>query len=169
MTTRHMGFTARLGILVIALVLAFATVALAHAESSGSDGRRLTSHKAFVTESALLKGLGAGALFPFIDSTPRQIRSAHIAVTDATDDCSAGGGGPSNIVILVGQAGVALESVLTSATNTGIGSESQCVFHVTVRAGRNGLPEKITDIVVVNGGSSALTAFNTVTASATVK
>jgi hypothetical protein len=43
------------------------------------------------------------------------------------------------------------------------------VFHLTVRPGRGAVPDKVTDIVVVNGGGSALTGYNTVTASAIVK
>jgi hypothetical protein len=42
----------------------------------------------------------------------------------------------------------------------------QCVFHVTVTAGADGVSDTVTDIVVVNGVSSRLTGINTVTASA---
>ncbi len=35
-----------------------------------------------ISESALLAGLAPGALFPFIDTTPRNIVSAHVAITD---------------------------------------------------------------------------------------
>jgi hypothetical protein len=42
----------------------------------------------------------------------------------------------------------------------------QCVFHVTVTAGADGVSDTVTDSVVVNGGSSRLTGINTVTASA---
>jgi hypothetical protein len=171
MTARREPRAARVGILAIVLLLASASIAWAH-ETPSADGATpaaIATDHGFVSESAMLKGLGAGALYPFIDSTPRRIVRAHIAVTDSTNDCSAGGGAPDNVVILVGEAGVALKSVLTKATNTGIGSNDQCVFHVTVRPGHKGVPNPITDIVVVNDGSAALTGYNTVTASAIVK
>jgi hypothetical protein len=123
-----------------------------------------------ISESALLTGLGAGAAFPFIDTTPRPIVRAHIAVTDATTTCAAGGTAPANIQVLVGQAGVSLVNVMTASTNTGISTTpGQCVFHVTVRPGVGGVAEKITDIVIVNGGAAPLTGINTATASATVQ
>ncbi len=88
-----------------------------------------------ISESALLSGLAPGALFPFIDTTPNSIVSAHIAITDATTTCAAGAAPPANIQILAGQAGGQLVSVMTAATNTGIVSATQCVFHVTVTPG----------------------------------
>ena len=124
----------------------------------------------FIAESSLLAGLAPGAVFPFIDTTPHQIAQAHIAITDSTSDCHAGAAPPDNIKILVGQAGVALVSVMDKTTNTGISTTpSQCVFHVTINAGQAGVPGTVTDIVVLNGGSAALTGINTVTASATVR
>lgn len=125
----------------------------------------------FIASSSLLAGLAPGAVFPFIDTTPHTISQAHIAITDATASC--GGSqptAPSNVQILVGQAGVALVPVISGATNTGISTTpGQCVFHVTVTAGQGGVPNTVTDIVVLNGGSSPLTGVNTVTASATVR
>ena len=122
-----------------------------------------------ISESAILTGLGAGAAFPFIDTTPRPIVRAHIA-TDATTSCAAGAAAPTNVQVLVGQAGVALVNVMTAGTNTGISTTpGQCVFHVTVRPGVGGVAEKITDIVVVNGGAAPLTGINTATVSATVQ
>ena len=60
--------------------------------------------------------------------------------------------------------------MLFRSTNTGISTTpGQCVFHVTINAGQAGVPNTVTDIVVLNGGSSALTGINTVTASATVR
>ncbi len=113
----------------------------------------------FIAESSLLAGLAPGAVFPFIDTTPYKIAQAHIAITDSTSDCHAGAAPPDNIKILVGQAGVALVPVMDKSTNTGISTTpGQCVFHVTIN-----------DIVVLNGGSAALTGINTVTASATVR
>jgi hypothetical protein len=72
--------------------------------------------------------------------------------------------------VLVGQAGVALSPpVMTAATNTGIGSPAQCVFHVTVVRGQGDVPATVTDIVVVNTGGAALTGINTITVSAEVR
>jgi len=122
-----------------------------------------------ITASSLLTSLAPGAAFPFIDTTPHRILRAHIAITDATTNCAAGAAPPSNMKVVVGQAGVALVSVMEAATNTGISTTpGQCVFHVTVAAGTDGVPDTVTDIVIINGGSSPLTGINTVTASATV-
>src|SRR5713226_8623512 len=124
----------------------------------------------FIAESSLLAGLAPGAVFPFIDTTPHKIAQAHIAITDSSSDCHPGSAPPDNIKILVGQAGVALVSVMDKTTNTGISTTpGQCVFHVTINAGQAGVPNTVTDIVVLNGGSAALTGINTVTASATVR
>ena len=124
----------------------------------------------FIAESSLLVGLAPGAVFPFIDTTPHRIAQAHIAITDSTSDCHAGAAPPDNIKVLVGQAGVALVPVMDKSTNTGIfTTPGQCVFHVTINAGQAGVPNNVTDIVVLNGGSSALSGINTVTASATVR
>lgn len=131
--------------------------------ATGSDDVQL------ISESEILSGLAAGALYPFIDSTPNKIKRAHIAITDATTTCGgAGATAPTSIVVLVGQAGGTLVSVMTAATNTGIGSPAQCVFHVTVTPSSIGTTP-ITDIVVVNVGGGALTGINTVTATAEVR
>jgi hypothetical protein len=122
-----------------------------------------------ISQSSLLAGLAPGALFPFIDTTPHSISLAHIAITDATSTCGAGAAAPANIQILAGVAGGALANVMTAATNTGIGSSTQCVFHVTIRPDHDGVPARVTDIVVVNSNASAaLTGVNTITASAQV-
>jgi hypothetical protein len=133
-------------------------------------GCKRNSNFQLISESALLSGLAPGALFPFIDTTPNSIVSAHIAITDATTTCEPGAAPPANIQILVGQAGGLLVNVMTAATNTGIGTTAtQCVFHVTVTPGSGGVPETVTDIVVVNtNASAALTGVNTITASAEV-
>jgi len=91
--------------------------------------------------------------------------------TDATSQCSAGGPGPANITVLVGNAGVVPPNLVpVNFHNLGIGSTTQCVFHETITAGKGGIPDTVTDIVVVNGNkSAALTGINTVTASATVR
>ena len=145
--------------LVIALVLFFPT----------ANRAEIPPSRQLISGSSLLSGLAPGALFPFIDSTPNSISRAHIAITDATSSCSAGSAAPANIQVLAGVAGGELVNVTTAATNTGIGSAMQCVFHVTVSPGTGGAPARITDIVVVNGGSAALTGVNTVTVSALVQ
>jgi len=121
-----------------------------------------------IVESEILSGLGAGALYPFVDTTPNSITSAHIAITDATESCVAGASAPQSIHVLVGVAGGTLADVMTAATNTGIGSSAQCVFHVTIVPSQNGVPTQVTDIVIQNAGESALTGLNTVTVSAEV-
>src|SRR3989442_10641656 len=145
----------------LALVL---TLPTHHAAAQGDDVQ-------LIAASSLLAGLAPGAAFPFTDTTPPTIARAHVAITDATPSCGgANPAAPSNVQVLVGQAGVALVSVMTAATNTGISTTTgQCVFHVTVTAGENGIPKTVTNIVVRNGGSSSLTWINTVTASATVR
>lgn len=148
------------GLVLFALVVVFPTK-----KASANDGE-----SQFVVATSMLSGLAPGAVFPFIDTTPHTISQAHIAITDATTNCSAGAAAPSNVKVLVGQAGVSLVSVMGAATNTGISTTpGQCVFHVTIKAGQGGVPSTVTDIVVLNGGSSALTGINTVTASATVR
>jgi hypothetical protein len=158
-----------LALALVAAVAAIVVPALAFHDDGGSGG----NSKNMVVESAMLAGLPSGALYPFIDSTPSVISSTHIALTDETDSCSPGAAPPKNLVVLVGEAGVALVPVMTAATNTGIGSPNQCVFHVTVRPGPRGfpggMPVRITDVVVVNGGDAPLTAWNTVTVSAEIQ
>src|SRR5205823_10477283 len=114
-----------------------------------------------ISESSPPARIAPGAPFPFIDTTPNHVKRAHIAITDATSSCAGGAAAPSNIQVLVGVAGGTLSNVMTAATNTGIGSATQCVFHVTV-LGSSTFP--ITDIVVVNGNAAAaLTGVNTIT------
>ncbi len=149
------------------VAFAVSAVALAYptkkASAHGDDSQ-------IIAESSLLAGLAPGAVFPFIDTTPHKIAQAHIAITDSTSDCHPGAASPDNVKILVGQAGVALVSVMDKTTNTGISTTpGQCVFHVTINAGQAGVPPTVTDIVVLNSGSAALTGINTVTASATVQ
>ena len=151
-------------------MLALLLFAVCLFEPAGSSGKAAPEGREvqLISASSLLTSLGPGAAFPFIDTTPHRILRAHIAITDATTNCAAGAAAPSNMKVLVGQAGVALVSVMGAATNTGISTTpGQCVFHVTVTAGA-GVPDTVTDIVVLNGGSSPLTGINTVTASATV-
>ncbi len=123
----------------------------------------------FVVESALLNGLEGNTLFPFIDTTPNNITRAHIAIADGTETCAATDGtAPLNIEVLVGVAGGTLVNVMTAATNTGIGNSRQCVFHVTIVPGADGVPSQVTDIVVKNVGEAPLTGVNTITVSAEV-
>jgi hypothetical protein len=147
------------GLAVVALGLLF----------PGENKAQIPPTHQLISESALLAGLAPGALFPFIDSTPRRIALAHVAITDATSNCAPGAAAPSNVVVVAGVAGGALVNVMTAASNTGIGSSAQCVFHVTIRPGVGGVPGQVTDIVVVNSnGSAALTGVNTITVSAQV-
>ncbi len=121
-----------------------------------------------ISESAILDGLQAGALFPFIDTTPNNITRAHIAITDSTETCAAGAAPPQNIQVLVGVAGSSLVNVMDGATNTGIGDSTQCVFHVTIVPGQGGVPSQVTDIVIWNAGEGPLSGYNTATATAEV-
>jgi hypothetical protein len=159
--------------LYLAVAAAVAVVALAiSATAAGGSAKRGNGgggHNQLISESALLAGLASNSLFPFLDTTPNTIRRTHIAITDATAACTAGTAPPANIQVLVGQAGVALTNVMTAATNTGIGTAAQCVFHVTARPGQGGVPGTVTDVVVRNAGAAPLTGINTVTASATVR
>jgi len=155
----------RMPAVVIAVVSSALVVAFVAAPASRAQG----PNAQLVSESALLTGLGGGALYPFIDSTPNRISQAHIAITDDTMNCAPGAAPPMNVQILVGQAGVALVPVMTAATNTGISNTpGQCVFHVTVNAGVRGIPDVVTDIVVVNTSAQPLGNANTITASAEV-
>lgn len=138
------------------------------AANDDNRGRELS----VISQSAMLAGLEGTTVFPFVDTTPNKIRRAHIAVTDSTEDCAGGAATPDSIQVLVGVAGGTLVPVLTAATNTGISirpdPREQCVFHVTVKAGQNGIPSNVTDIVVVNSGADTLTGVNTITVSAEV-
>ena len=134
------------------LSLLFAAVAVASPIARAAE---TPANPQLIAESSILTGLAPKALFPFIDSTPRHIAKTHIAITDATSSCQAGEAAPSNIQILVGVAGGTLVNVMTTATNTGIGNATQCVFHVTITPGRGGVPSAVTDIVVVNANPSA--------------
>jgi hypothetical protein len=156
---KHYSFLA-LGLVLLALAVVFPTK---KASAQGGESQ-------FIVASSMLSGLAPGAVFPFIDTTPQTISQAHIAITDATTNCSPGAAPPSNVRVLVGQAGVSLVSVMGASTNTGISTKpGQCVFHVTIHAGQGGVPSIVTDIVILNAGSSPLSGVNTVTASATVR
>jgi len=153
------------GSVLLALAFLALTLALAKQEAGA-----IPVNRDMVTESALLDGLARGAAFPLVDTTPNRITRAHIAITDSTTNCAAGAAAPDNIQVLVGRAGVQLVSVMGAGTNTGISTTpGQCVFHRTVRPGRGGVPARVTDIVVVNGGNTSLSGINTVTASAVVE
>ncbi len=153
-----------LSLLAISVVLVAGSLAVSPIAIADDDDDDDSEGEFLIAESTLLAGLGAGALFPYIDTTPNEIVRAHVAITDSTD-CGTTDP-PDNIVILAGEAGVALSGV--TLANTGIGSDAQCVFHATIIPGVGGIPSTVTDIVVVNGGASALTGLNTVTVSAEV-
>ena len=163
MKTTQISIKIGLGIAIGVVIAAIFLPTFAHDEEVGKRSAR----SQYVVENAILAGLPSGALFPFIDVTPNQIVSAHIAITDASF-CNAGQFPPASLEVWVGEAGGTLTNVMTAATNTGIGSDEQCVFHVTVKPGENGVPDHITDIVVYNG-TNTLTALNTVTVSAEVR
>ncbi|ADE14820.1 hypothetical protein Nhal_1692 [Nitrosococcus halophilus Nc 4] len=148
-----------LGIFTAALFLLFGifnTPVLAHEKE-----------KILISETTILKGLRGGALFPYIDTTPNKIVRAHIALTDSTAVCGQGGTQPDNISLLVGVAGG--ELVAPTLENTGIGDIKQCVFHLSIEAGKDSIPSEITDIVVINNSPAPLSGFNTITVSATVE
>jgi hypothetical protein len=155
-----------IGAVTLVTVALAATIPMRKAAANYEEGE-------FVASSSMLAGLAPGAAFPFIDITPHDISSAHIAITDSTANCSPGAAAPSNVKVLVGNAGAVppvLVSVMGPSTNLGISTTpGQCVFHVTITAGQDGIPNTVTDIVVLNSGSSPLTGVNTVTASATVR
>src|SRR2546425_8445882 len=111
------------GFVLSAVAIAYPTK---KASAHGDDSQ-------FIAESSLLAGLGPGAVFPFIDTTPHKIAQAHIAITDSTSDCHAGVAGPDNIRVLVGQAGVALGSVMDKTKNTRISTNpGQCGLHLAI-------------------------------------
>ncbi len=136
--------------------------------------------KRLVGENAMLNGLPSLELFPFVDTTPHHILSAHITITDATSSCVAGDAAPTNVAVAVGIAGGILINVMGASTNTGIGSTTQCVFHITVTPGTTigtcvtgcegpgTVPTGVTDIVVKNISEGALTAVSTIEVSADV-
>ncbi len=161
------------------IVLLFTVLAVACAGAAGAAGQpgaqgpqgppgaQGPAADPIISESSLLDGLAPGAVFPFIDTTPNKIQRAHIAVTDAAEgSCAGGDSPPKNVQVLVGQAGVALEPVMSAETNTGITTTpDQCVFHVTIEPGQKGVPDPVTDIVVLNGGRAPLKGINTITVS----
>src|SRR5437879_9207730 len=141
------------GFVLSAVAIAYPTK---KASAHGDDSQ-------FIAESSLLAGLAPGAVFPFIDTTPHKIAQAHIAITDSTSDCHAGAAPPDNIKILVGQAGVALVSVMDKTTNTGISTTPrQCVFHVSINAGQAGLSNTVNHITDQASSSPAPTGINKV-------
>lgn len=156
---------------VAVVTLAISGTAMASSAKSGSANKSNGGgvHGRLISGTELLAGLASKSLFPFLDTTPNTILRTHIAITDSTRSCSAGAAPPAHIKVLVGQAGVALTSVMTAATNTGIGTARQCVFHVTALPGQRGVPKTITDVVVENAGRAPLTGINTATASAIVR
>ena len=158
-TRKYYAFLA-VGLVLVSLAM---VLPAKEASANGHDSQ-------FVVASSMLSGLAPGAVFPFIDTTPHTISSAHIAITDDTANCSPGASAPFSVKVLVGQAGVSLVPVMDASTNTGITTTSgQCVFHVTIHAGQDGVPSTVTDIVVLNAGATPLSGVNTVTASATVR
>src|SRR5687767_13143606 len=146
--------------------LSLAATAVLSLLSAGAAQSAPPSSRPYLSESALLGGLAPGAVFPFLDSTPFHIRKAHVAITDETSECEAGAAAPDNIQVLAGVAGGTLVPVFDETTNTGISTvPGQCVFHVTIVAGKGGIPAQVTDIVVLNTGAEPLGSVHTATAS----
>jgi hypothetical protein len=150
-----------------ATVLVAGMFAFMPVEKAATVHSTILAQDTFVVESDNLAGLPGGALRPFIDTTPSTISMTHITITDATEDCG-NGTAPTSVQVLVGIAGGTLTNVMTGATNTGIGTDAQCVFHAEVTPGSGGVPAGATDIVVVNNGEGDLTDINTITVSAEV-
>ena len=101
MKTRMLSIKIGLGIVIGAVTIATVLPALAHDEDDHLQPRPIAENQTG-RRNAMLAGLPAGALFPFIDSTPNRIVSAHIALTDATSACSRGAAPPANLQVLVG-------------------------------------------------------------------
>jgi hypothetical protein len=153
---------------LLSVAAAILPLPVAHSEEAARSAP--PPNRPFISESAQLQGLAPGAVFPFLDSTPFFIRSAHVAVTDDTSECAAGAAAPDNLQVLVGVAGGTLVPVLDETTNTGISTVSgQCVFHVSIVAGKRGIPAQVTDIVVLNAGDDPLGGTQTATASAVIQ
>jgi hypothetical protein len=121
----------------------------------------------YISESALLQGLTPGAVFPSSTRLPSSSGPPTSPSLDETAQCAAGAAAPDNLQVLVGVAGGSLVPVLDETTNTGISSvPGQFVFHATIVAGRHGVPDRVTDIVVLNSGDDPLDGRHTATASA---
>jgi hypothetical protein len=147
------------------LVIAITSGAAVYADDDHE--KKFKKGKWLVAETVNLQGLGTGKLFPILDTTPNEIVRAHVVLTDDAvcdgDDANQ----PDNIVVIVGQAGVALST--PALENTGIGgSGNQCIFHLTVLPGEDGIPSTVTDIVVLNNGAGSLFPRNSISVSAEV-
>ena len=153
-----------------ALVILGAVMVVTLADGQPGPAAALSPGTQFISQAALLAGLAPGVVFPFVDTTPNRIVRAHIALTDGAAKCGPKAAPPASVQVLVGQAGVKLVPVLSAATNTGISTTpGQCVFHVTINAGKGGVPTVVTDIAVLNAGKADLTGMNTITVSAEVR
>jgi len=155
-----------LGVLIAAvLVIAITSTAAVYADPGHE--KKFKKGKWLVAETVNLNGLGTGKLFPILDVTPNEIVRAHIVLTDDAVCDGDNANQPDNIIVIVGQAGVAL--AFPALENTGIaGSGSQCIFHLTVLPGEDGIPSTVTDIVVKNGGPTQLFHRNSISVSAEV-
>ena len=136
---------------LIAGSLAVSPIAIAD-DDDDDDDDEFEKGKWLVAETVPLEGLQNGKLRAILDTTPNEIVRAHIVLTGDAAACTGGADQPSNVLVIVGQAGVALST--PTLANTGIaGSGSQCVFHLTIEPGKNGVSDPLTDIVVKNVGS----------------
>jgi hypothetical protein len=160
------------GLGAVVVLIAAATVLLL---SPVQRNAQLPGTTKLIAQNAVLAGLPGGKFYPFTGTTPNRIVSAHITITDSTlgagirHSCASMVIPPDNIRILVGEVGGGLVSVMNAVTSTGVGSDDQCIFHVIVTPGENGVPAKATDIIVFNDGNNPLTASNTITLTAEVR
>ena len=153
---------------LLSAVLVIAITSSVAVYADNDHEKKFKKGKWLITETVNLQGLGVGKLFPIIDTTPNEIVRAHVVLTDDTTVCDKDvGTQPNNITVIVGQAGVAL--AFPALENTGIaGSGTQCVFHLTVLPGEDGIPSTVTDIVVKNTGTGLLQPRNSISVSAEV-
>ena len=121
--------------------------------------------KDLISETEMLGGF-SGTLFPFIDVTPNKMVNGHIAIVDDGTCDGNIANQPAIVEVLVGIAGVELDSLVFE--NTAIVSGSQCVFHGTFTAGTSGINAAPTDIVFKNTSGSLLPDYVTITASTSV-
>jgi len=119
-----------LGLVLLALAMVSPTK---KASAEGDESQ-------FIVASSMLSDLAPGAVYPFIDTTPRTIFPSAYRHYDATTNCSPGAASPSNVNVLAGKLGCLVVSVMGASTNTGIRP------HWTVRLSR--------DLHAGQGGSS---------------
>ena len=121
----------------------------------------------FFLETVNLNGVGNSSMIVVADTTPHGMGQIHIAATLPVADAGADGCADEEpmVNVLAGQAGVALDKVLTAGHNTGIaggvdigdtenniGADvDMCVFHRTITVG-DVSADLLTDVVVQVAG-----------------